>query len=185
MAFLALGAVLLCTVCGKASSQPLAEQPSPAEQHFKQLDKNGDGKITPDELTDQELFKKIDANGDGSITLEEMNAYQARPGGAGGGQTGVDVEQRFKQMDKNGDGKITPDEFPAKEMFQKIDADGDGVITLVEMKAFFAKQAGGQGGPGGGNAQVEAQFKRLDKNGDGNITPDELPNAEMFKRIRP
>jgi len=39
------------------------------EQHFKQLDKNGDGKITTDELPQSPFFKLRDKNGDGVITL--------------------------------------------------------------------------------------------------------------------
>jgi Ca2+-binding EF-hand superfamily protein/mono/diheme cytochrome c family protein len=38
---------------------------------FKQLDKNGDGKLTPDELKDKAWFEKLDLNKDGVVTLEE------------------------------------------------------------------------------------------------------------------
>jgi hypothetical protein len=50
------------------------------EQRFRQLDRNGDGKLTPDELTDPATFKRLDANGDGVVTLEEARAaYAGRP----------------------------------------------------------------------------------------------------------
>ena len=50
------------------------------EQRFRQLDRNGDGKLTPDELTDAATFKRLDANGDGVVTLEEARAaYPGRP----------------------------------------------------------------------------------------------------------
>ncbi|HVX15751.1 MAG TPA: alpha/beta hydrolase fold domain-containing protein [Pirellulales bacterium] len=45
---------------------------------FKQLDKNGDGKVTPDEFPARiaRLFEQIDANGDGAITPEEDAAFR-------------------------------------------------------------------------------------------------------------
>jgi mono/diheme cytochrome c family protein/peroxiredoxin len=42
-----------------------------AEEIFKWADKNGDGKVTPDELPNKETFAKFDTNGDGVITWEE------------------------------------------------------------------------------------------------------------------
>ena len=40
-------------------------------QLFANLDKNKDGKLTPDELTSEKLFKALDLNKDGEITKEE------------------------------------------------------------------------------------------------------------------
>ncbi len=60
-----------------------------AEEIFKRADKNGDGKVTPDELQNAELFAKFDTNKDGVITFEEakpvleaMAAERARLAGA-------------------------------------------------------------------------------------------------------
>jgi hypothetical protein len=44
------------------------------EQRFRQYDKNGDGKLSPEEFPGPE-FKQIDKNGDGFITLDEARAY--------------------------------------------------------------------------------------------------------------
>ena len=41
------------------------------EKRFDQLDKNGDGKITKDELPAAEFFKRLDLDGDGEITKPE------------------------------------------------------------------------------------------------------------------
>ena len=65
------------------------------------LDKNGDGKLTKDEVTDprlERLFNRADKDGDGTVTKEELNALAATmqaegpgpggdrgPGGPGGG----------------------------------------------------------------------------------------------------
>jgi arylsulfatase A-like enzyme len=49
------------------------------EERFKQYDKNGDGKLTPDEVPNAQLFKRMDKNGDGVVTLEEAKeAFSAR-----------------------------------------------------------------------------------------------------------
>jgi hypothetical protein len=45
------------------------------EQRFKQWDRNGDGKLTPDEVPGERLFKMLDRNGDGVVTLEEAKAF--------------------------------------------------------------------------------------------------------------
>ncbi len=41
------------------------------EEIFKWADKNGDGKVTPDELPNKETFAKFDTNKDGTITFDE------------------------------------------------------------------------------------------------------------------
>jgi len=47
------------------------------QQRFGQLDKNGDGKITTDELPQSSFFKQRDKNGDGQITLAEAMDFLA------------------------------------------------------------------------------------------------------------
>ena len=44
---------------------------------FKEFDRNGDGKLTADELPRPRVFKDMDANGDGAVTPEEARAYFA------------------------------------------------------------------------------------------------------------
>jgi thiol-disulfide isomerase/thioredoxin len=45
------------------------------DERFKQLDKNGDGRITTDELPDSPFFQARDLNRDGAITLAEAQAF--------------------------------------------------------------------------------------------------------------
>ena len=44
------------------------------EEHFKQFDKNGDGKLTPAEFP-MSSFQQVDKNNDGVLTLDEVKAY--------------------------------------------------------------------------------------------------------------
>ena len=46
------------------------------EDRFKQLDRNGDGKLTADEVPGQQLFKMLDKNGDDVVTMEEAQAFR-------------------------------------------------------------------------------------------------------------
>jgi len=65
---------------------PQRQQWSPSKL-FTTWDKNGDRKLTPDEVPKPELFKMLDRNGDGSVTEEEvatMGKGGAAPGGARG-----------------------------------------------------------------------------------------------------
>jgi acetyl esterase/lipase len=63
------------------------ESPRPAvsglAERFKQFDKNGDGKLTPEEFGQPGLFKALDPDGDGVLTSEEVKAFagkRATPG---------------------------------------------------------------------------------------------------------
>ncbi|MCX8036918.1 MAG: sulfatase-like hydrolase/transferase [Candidatus Sumerlaeia bacterium] len=44
------------------------------QNRFKELDRNGDGRLTADELPRPALFKQMDANGDGVVTLDEAKS---------------------------------------------------------------------------------------------------------------
>ncbi|MEZ6067146.1 MAG: redoxin family protein [Planctomycetaceae bacterium] len=48
------------------------------EKRFDQLDRNGDGKVTPDELPAAEFFKRLDLDGNGEITKPEAARALAR-----------------------------------------------------------------------------------------------------------
>jgi len=47
----------------------------PAATRFKQLDKDGDGRLSPQELTRPELSKRMDQDGDGFVTQDEAVTY--------------------------------------------------------------------------------------------------------------
>lgn len=107
--------------------------------------------------------------------------------------------ERLKQADKNGDGQISKDEAPAQlweNVLSKRDANGDGAVSKEELMAGGRPGGGGPGGEhpnmadmimrldadkDGKVTQAEAgerweRLGRLDKNGDGAVTKDEVPN---------
>ncbi|MBU0611261.1 MAG: alkaline phosphatase family protein, partial [Armatimonadetes bacterium] len=69
--------VLGLSLCLTTLAQQPGGQMTP-EQRFKQLDRNGDGKLTPQELPG-EWFGRLDTNKDGVVTLEEAKAGAGRP----------------------------------------------------------------------------------------------------------
>jgi len=60
-----------------AGKKQTAAAASRLDARFKQFDKNGDGKLTPEELGRPKVFAQMDANRDGAVTLEEARKYWA------------------------------------------------------------------------------------------------------------
>ena len=172
------------------------------EELFQQLDKNEDGKLTADEVPDEQrrFFERSvrvgDKNGDGVLTKDEF-LQASRPadspnvplaplgGGPGRPGQGGDLRARFEMMDRNKDGKVSKDELPEQlrdRMAQIFERLGKDELTLEEFGRFA-------GGPGGGRPDPGEMFNRLDRNGDGKITKSELPDqappfvSQIFERI--
>lgn len=145
---------------------------------LKVADANKDGKVTKEEFTAREdaLFNEIDADKDGSITPKEMRDYrkakmeawrEANPrpekenakadGDKAGKHEGKRHEARAEGKGwRKGHGKIYG-------MFAMADTDGNGQISKAEFTA-----AG------------EKMFTRLDKNNDGVISIDDMPNRPFL-----
>ena len=163
------------------------------EQLFKRLDANGDGKLAKDELPERfgQRILQADANKDGVVTKKEFAEVAKRMGGGRGGPGGPgglpDAAQLFARADKNKDGKLTKDELPGPlaERLMKADADGDGALTKAELEE-ARKKAGARPRPdagGRGGFDPAQMFKRLDRNGDGKVGVDELPER-MAERLK-
>lgn len=71
------------------TTRPATRQAQPArrasvEQRFGRMDRNGDGKLTRDEVARPALFQRMDQNRDGVVTLDEARrAWGASPGAGG------------------------------------------------------------------------------------------------------
>jgi Ca2+-binding EF-hand superfamily protein len=102
------------------------------------------------------FFEMFDVNGDGRLTQAEIDQVR---------------QQRLAKFDTNGDGKLSLEEYQALWMdamhvrmvraFQAHDADGDGLVTVEEFTAPYSHVV-----------------SRLDTNGDGQLTQDELRHRQ-------
>lgn len=113
---------------------------------LKQLDADGDGRITREEHAAVALaaFDRLDANRDGIISAEE---HSNRPDQRMPGAKTEEKNQRdgapfspagrINRADQNGDGQITraEQEKDADLMFAALDHDKDGVVTESELEA--------------------------------------------------
>jgi CubicO group peptidase (beta-lactamase class C family) len=87
---------LIAAALLSASPVP-AQAPRPAEDaasaRFRQFDRNGDGKVTSDELPYERLFRALDQDGDGVVTREEAAVIVERGAGQRQRWRGVDVSE--------------------------------------------------------------------------------------------
>ena len=114
----------------------VAEHQARVKDRFKELDANGDDKLTPDEFAGQRLAT-IDINKNDTVTLEEYIVYYAGPDAAADTQTVA-----CDKLDVNSDQVITLVEFIAylKSVFETIDSNNTGVIFPSEMKDYTNKR---------------------------------------------
>ncbi|MES1910277.1 MAG: hypothetical protein MHM6MM_002902 [Cercozoa sp. M6MM] len=147
-----------------------------------------------DALSDEQLqdlrttFEQMDADGDGTITRQEMCVHMKQA--LQRSLTDAELEKIFANADFDGDGGLSYEELcmvsvarrlEAKEdrlwrAFRQLDVDGDGRISPEELKAVCSTQS--EFSEFG--AQVEALVKEVDTDGDGCVSFAEF--LEAFDR---
>lgn len=126
-----------------------------ADDLFKKLDVNGDGKLTASEIPPQhrKFFERLirmgDADKNGELTREEFDhAMQQteepvmdinKVGNLGGGPPGrpnMDPKRIFQSLDKNKDGKLTRDELEGRpRLLALFDRLGKEELTLQDISS--------------------------------------------------
>lgn len=157
-------------------------QRPPMAQAFEKADADGDGKVTLDELRTalpdfpEQAFTRLDQDGDGALVQDEMpRRGMRRPGGPDGEGPGMRPGRggNFGGPGFGGDRPMGPPERGMEGrpgprgpeggpgfggLFGQADADEDGKVSKAEFDAAQARM-----------------FERLDGDGDGYITREELP----------
>ncbi len=105
-----------------------------------------------------------------------------------GGAQGIDPEKIFARFDANGDGRIVAAEIPdeARGMFERLlvraDKNGDGTLTKQELvDAANQLKPPAAGKPG--QMDPARMFDYLDKNADGKLSADEIPEGRPMLEV--
>eukprot|EP00746_Dinoflagellata_sp_MGD_P000293 gnl/MRDRNA2_/MRDRNA2_100518_c0_seq1.p1 gnl/MRDRNA2_/MRDRNA2_100518_c0~~gnl/MRDRNA2_/MRDRNA2_100518_c0_seq1.p1 ORF type:complete len:332 (+),score=112.09 gnl/MRDRNA2_/MRDRNA2_100518_c0_seq1:117-1112(+) len=120
--------------------------------------------FTPEQLS--KLHDKMDKNGDGKVSIDEIKDFNDDVDlGMANGDTG----QILQEFDKDGDGKIGIDEYITEESpFADLDAmGGEGDDDQAQMEAAKAKEAVHM-------EMQQNMFKAADHDGDGFLSHDEF-----------
>jgi Ca2+-binding EF-hand superfamily protein len=151
-----LSAIVLATVIGAVALPAIAREGfghnergpragNPMMQ-FGQMDTDGDGKITTEEMAAFRAarFAEQDSDGDGFLTKDEMLAAQMAKIQD---RMGKRIEHMMIEQDADDDGKISLEELSATDrgaqMFSRLDLDGDGAVSQDEVRQAMQQHRGG------------------------------------------
>lgn len=142
---------------------------------FEQIDANGDGQVTQDELRAHAAarFAEIDADNDGFVTPEEMRAARSERHEARGERQAARMLERY---DADGNGELSAAELEkasedrmgrrAGRMMDRMDANDDGKLSLDEMTA---------------RRDPARMFERLDTDNSGTLSAEEFAEARKHR----
>jgi Ca2+-binding EF-hand superfamily protein len=174
------------------------------------FDQNKNGVLEGDELTAAGLapiLSLVDTNNDGKVNTEEFDAYHEWQGEIAGAQLVLEAtdegQDLFSLLDRNGDGFLSPRELKtAADILATEDHDHHGCISSADIPYHIMLELS-RGGPAAkANAAVPAGasvrrprpakttdqppewFTKMDRNGDGEISPAEfLGSREQFDKL--
>ena len=142
----------------KPEDEPEKKEPAPTE--FGRLDLNGDGKLDGTELP-KFMLEQMDEDKSGAVDADEFRKH-LKP------LMPPKAEEVFKQRDANGDGKLDGPEIDER-MRRDFDDDDSGDISLAEWRKHFRPKP----------IKPEEEFEKLDRDGDGFLTKDEIPTRVL------
>lgn len=121
------------------------------------------------------MFQRLDTSGDGQLDDQELSAFAQKISERTG--QSVSVAELKQKLDTNGDGKVSKQELekgrPPPPPFDQSQFIGQGEGTPLSQEALqaLAQHASQRSGT---NVSVEDLLAKLDQNGDGQLTGEEL-----------
>ena len=142
---------------------------------FSRIDRNRSGVLEEDEWRDSRFAQGADRNGDGKVTKDELTARMAEYSGRRSRESDRDSSDSEDSGDSdsgNSNGRRSYRFLTAAELlpsglpdwFASYDVNGDGQVAMVEYSSDWS-------------ASKARDFDRYDLNHDGLITPRECLNA--------
>ena len=164
-------------------AQESPDQKNAARKAIAERDADGDGRLTLAEFGGgSALFELLDGNGDGFLAADELPKPRRKNGNkkdnrkASPEQVRDQAMRMMKRLDKNGDGTLSADEVPEQaKILKRADRNKDGAVDLLELTVAISKQSGRARGDASRGLQM---MKRMDKNGDGAIERTEWRGPE-------
>lgn len=171
----------LAIFAGTAVAQSATQAP---KSHAMRADADADGRISRTEFVDGRIARltAVDANRDGSVSAEER-------------RSGIDtrrnqqVSARFETADTDGNGTLSRDEFVAARAQRGEHAGRGGHGRMAAHSGTHGARMGGADRGARGpvaiadvQTRTTAAFARMDKDGDGYLTPAERQTARAEMR---
>jgi len=123
-----LGSVLKRGEDGKAGSGEDEENGEAQDEEDPEEEKPFEDQEPPEEEDLDKMFANLDKNGDGVVTIDEMRQQYKEQGIEMTPQAELAIQQIFDQADVNGDGAMDIEEF--RKEFKSKDLDPDNEIEL-------------------------------------------------------
>ena len=131
--------LLLLIFCGSFASPGSCQNPNKNEVNdyrrrlwelFHRLDRDGDGKLQPDDLRKYPRLRSLDQNGDGQVLIKDLPSLNDGP-------LGERIQNAFRFADRDGDNQLDAEE--AKSLpglysrFKMFDKNLNGKISIQEL----------------------------------------------------
>lgn len=165
--------VKISSSTGKEQDSSVESINQDADAIFVLIDKNGDGKVTLEELIEhmtksgygedvvKKVFNKFDINSDGGISKEEFRTglvqYSTLRAAPGLGSYNSEF--------------VTEIHADSAVLFRAVDADGNGTISMDELKELMVRETKFS------DVAIRKIFYMLDVDNDGQISEEELREA--------